>query len=472
MKLRGLFLSTILLTFVLANLTVFAQQTELTISKDAPMRIHLGLESKQIGTLKKGTLVEGLAQTGLTYQVRTKNGNVGWVEYDYFQESKELVIEPFGDREVSFFKSLHEGNILTSGQDKIRDFEAGEVVTYLEGLELKGFIKVKDASGEIGYVDWHRARPHIEDLVPDFEQLDFVVILQSDFEQNYLNGSLDSFVEYVGPPDSKILDENGNGFCFYRKLFLVKDGDRYGDLTFNLENNNITSFSFEEGPIPFWVEKMPLAKWMRGLGFGVKFQRMQGYDLFPSTGEMGFLKKWGWRILWIITLFIFFTIPYHLSKPFVNIYGGTKALPKGLAKALATLTAFAFIYFYYLFVGIHMSHDQHWLFAGTAVLLAIYAMVVISRKIGYNRCPNPECRSWKESEFMGSDVVGKTHVTEHKHKNIYRGTRETSTEIIKEYDRHHYTEESTELEIDDHMECTICGTTWEVRRGKTVKGHV
>lgn len=236
--------------------------------------------------------------------------------------------------------------------------------------------------------------------------------------------------------------------------------------------NLVTSFGSEKEPKSFWIEKLPLSSWMRGLDFGIEFQQMQGYDLFPSTGEMTFLKKWGWRILWVITLLVFFTLPYHLSKPFTSLYGHWKLLPKGIAMLLSILTCIAFVYVYYLFLGLHMMHDQHWLFIILTVLVGGFGYMVNKRKITYNRCPNQKCRSYNKAELLGSDVVGKTHVTEHKHQDVYRGTRETSTEIIKEYDRHHYTEESTEIDIDDHMQCTICGETWDVGRSKTVSGHV
>lgn len=466
---KRVYLSTLLVCVTYSQISI-AQQVNLTLTDTAPLHLNLDLNSEKIGILEKGTIVEALSETGLSYQIKAPNGDVGWIPYQYFEESRELIIEYFNDKPVPLFKSLNERRWV--GTETIRDLEDREHVTFLEGNELKGFVKIRDQSGVVGFTYWQRARPAIEDSIPKYEQLNYVVILQSQIEAKVLQQPLSELISIVGDPDAQIIDAQGSGFAFFRKLYLVKDGVRYGHIRFTVVENLVTSFGSEKEPKSFWIEKLPLSSWMRGLDFGIEFQQMQGYDLFPSTGEMTFLKKWGWRILWVITLLVFFTLPYHLSKPFTSLYGHWKLLPKGIAMLLSILTCIAFVYVYYLFLGLHMMHDQHWLFIILTVLVGGFGYMVNKRKITYNRCPNQKCRSYNKAELLGSDVVGKTHVTEHKHQDVYRGTRETSTEIIKEYDRHHYTEESTEIDIDDHMQCTICGETWDVGRSKTVSGHV
>jgi hypothetical protein len=215
---------------------------------------------------------------------------------------------------------------------------------------------------------------------------------------------------------------------------------------------------------------MPLANWMRELEFGIEFQKMQGLNYFPSTGEMSFFPKWGLRILWFITIVLFFSIPHFITTFLVNRYAYRKALSNFIVHVLHFLTFVAFFYTYYLFIGLHMIHEEHWFLALTLVVIGFFSYNIIHSRLLYHRCP--DCHSYFETVDKGSEVVGKTHVTEHKHQDVYRGTRETSTAVIKDYDRHHYTEQSTELDISDHRECTKCGATWIVKRLKTVRGHV
>lgn len=463
--------TSVFIGFLFFNLiAVPAQHFELTISQNAPLRIDLSLDSEQIGTLEKGTKVEALAETGLTYQVLTDNGNIGWVAYEYFEESKQLVIEPINEKPVGFYESLNERRWV--GQDKIRDLSEGEIVTYLEGMELKGFVKVRDSSGKIGYTTWQRARPALEDSVPDYEQTDYLVLLKSQIEEEVLNSEVAVLTNLARLPDSKIIDVNGDGFLFYRKLYLVKDGERFGHIRFEVENNAVTSFEHMKGPESYWIESMPLAEWFRTLDFGIAFQKIQGYDLFPSTVEMGFWKKWGWRLLWLITFILFFSIPHFVASLFMTGIGFIKPLSNGWVKIIGILMSYMLIYLYFLFIGLHMMHDQHWLFVIGALVVAYFSTKVLFFRVEYHRCPNPECHSFFKSEDLGSAVVGKKHVTEHKHRDVYKGTRETSTEIIKEYEREHYTEDSTEIDYDDFRECEVCGENWEVRRFKIVRGHV
>lgn len=462
-------LSTLVCVIFFNIFTAAAQHPELTIVENAPLRIHLGVESEQIGTLEKGTKVKPLAQTGLTYKVETKNGNVGWVAYEYFDEAKELVIKSF-KKPVPFFESLNERR--WRGSEKIRDFDDGEIVTYLEGLEPKGFVKVRDSSGRVGYTYWQRARPALDDIVPEYEQLDYLVLLQQQVEEEVLNNNIEVLSDLVGPPDARFIDQSGDGFIFYRKLYLVSDGERVGHIRFEIENNIVTSFEYQKGPESFWIESMPLAEWFRTLDFGVEFQKMQGYDLFPPTSAMGFWKKWGWRLLWLITIILFFSIPHFIASLFTTGLGYIKALSNGTVIIIGVLLSYILIYFYFLFMGLHMMHDQHWLFVIGALIVAYYSTKVLFLRIEYHRCPNPACHSFFKSENIGSQVVGKKHVTEHKHRDVYKGTRETSTEIIKEYERQHYTEESTEIDYDDYQECTECGEIWEVHRFKIVRGHI
>ncbi len=459
--------STTSILLVLLSLTIYGQHHTLTLSEKAPLLLELNLESEEIGSLEKGTVVEALACTGLTYQIKTADGKIGWVPYEYFEESKELVIEPFNDTPVGFYKRLNEHRWV--GEEKIRDFQAGEIVTYLEGFEEKGFLKVRDQSGEIGFTTWQRARPALEDLITEYEQLDYLVVLESKIENEVINQPLETLIALAREPHSQIIDAQGNGFMFYRKLYLVKDGERFGHIRFLVENNLIMSFESQNGPNSFWIENMPLATWIRSLEFGIEFQKIQGLDIFPSTGEMSFFLKWGWRILWFITIVLFFSIPHFITTFLVNRYAYRKALSNIIVHVLHLLTFVLFFYTYYLFIGLHMIHEEHWFLAVTFVLIGFFSYKIIHSRLLYHRCP--DCNSYFETMDKGSEIVGKTHVTEHKHQDVYRGTRETSTAIVKEYDRHHYTEKSTELDISDHRECTACGATWIVKRIKTVRGH-
>lgn len=449
---------------------VIAQNPELTIVKEAPLRMHLSMDSEQIGTLSKGTKAKALAQTGLTYMVELENGNVGWVPYEYFEESKQLVIDHYKDEPVPLFKSLNERR--WTGKEKIRDFKEGEMVTYLEGLEPKGFVKVRDSEGAVGYTYWHYARPAMENEVPKYEQLDYLVLLKSQVEEQVLDQNVEVLENMVGKADAKMVNQDGDGFLFYRKLYLVEDGERVGHIRFDVEDGLVTSFEAEKGPESFWIESMPLAEWFRTLDLGIEFQKMQGYELFPSTSEMGFWKKWGWRLLWLLTIILFFSVPHFIASLITTGLGFIKSLSNGTVMITGILTSYILIYFYFLFLGLHMMHEQHWLFVIGALIVAYFSTKVLFFRIEYHRCPNPACHAFFKSENIGSEVVGKKHVTEHKHRDVYKGTRETSTEIIKEYERQHYTEESTEIDYDDYQECTKCGETWEVHRFKIVGGHV
>ena len=176
MYLKRLTLS--LLLFVLITRVSAAEKSpiRLTISQSAPIHLHSTLKSEQIGYVQKGAKVEALYQTGLTYQIKTEDGNIGWVGYENFGETKELVIEPFEDNEVVLYKTLNVKKARPG--EKIRVLEKGEKVHYLEGFELKGFVKVRDKNGVFGITSWHRTRPSIEDVIPEYEQLDYIIVLK------------------------------------------------------------------------------------------------------------------------------------------------------------------------------------------------------------------------------------------------------------------------------------------------------
>ena len=468
MYLKKIMLSLLLFVFITRVTAAENSPILLTLSQRAPIHIHLNLKSEEIGFVQKGEKVEALFQTGLTYQIKSKDGNIGWVGYENFEEAKELVIEPFEDNEVVLYKTLNVNNARAG--EKIRVLQKGEKVRYLEGFELKGFVKVRDKNGVIGYTSWHRARPSIEDVIPKYEQLNFVVVLKSQIQDQILNNPIENLETFVGQADARMMDRNENGFLFFRKLYLVENGHRSGHIKFIIKNGLVTSFESQKKPASFWVESLPLATWFRSLRFGIEFQKMQGMDLMPSTSGKGFFIKWGIRLLNLIVIILFFSIPHFLASLLTTILGYLKILPNFFVKRFGQLLSLTFCYVFFLLISLHMIHDQHWLNVILLVIVLFLSFGVINRRILYHRCPS--CHSFFKAEDLGSDVIGKTHVTEHKHQDVYKGTRETSTQIIKEYERKHYTEKTTELDVEDHRMCTICEFEWEVNRTKTVKGHV
>jgi len=244
MYLKRLTLSLLLFVFITRVIAAEKSPIILAVSQKAPIHIHLNLKSEQIGFVQKGSKVEALFQTGLTYQIKTQDGNIGWVGYENFEETKELVIEPFEDNEVVLYKNLNLERARPDG--KIRALDAGEKVQYLEGFELKGFVKVRDKNGVIGYTIWQRARPSIEDEIPRYKQLDFVVLLKSQIQEQVINKPLENLESLVGQADARMLDKNGNGFLFFRKLYFVENGERSGYIRFKVEKGLITSFEAEK----------------------------------------------------------------------------------------------------------------------------------------------------------------------------------------------------------------------------------
>ena len=90
MYLKRLTLSLLLFVFITRVIAAEKSPIILAVSQKAPIHIHLNLKSEQIGFVQKGSKVEALFQTGLTYQIKTQDGNIGWVGYENFEETKEL----------------------------------------------------------------------------------------------------------------------------------------------------------------------------------------------------------------------------------------------------------------------------------------------------------------------------------------------------------------------------------------------
>lgn len=206
----------IILAFVMLVSNAIAQEPshfEVTLIQKAPFRIELNQKSDIIGYVEKGEKGIALSQSSLHYQIQTKSGAIGWVEYQYLKESKNLVIDHHEKKPVAFFKNLDLKRKIVTGVDKIRDLEIGEKVTYLEGFESKGFVKIKDKNGVIGYTYWQYARLEMESVVPDFEQLDYSYLLESQVVE-FIDKPFQKLVEELGTPSAQLIQKNGDGILF------------------------------------------------------------------------------------------------------------------------------------------------------------------------------------------------------------------------------------------------------------------
>lgn len=231
----------------------------------------------------------------------------------------------------------------------------------------------------------------------------------------------------------------------------------------------ISSFKTDREPEAFLIESFPLAKTIRELIPLNSLKNVLMVDLDIRTSDKGFWLKWGIRILKLIAFILFFSIPHFIASLLTTITGYISALSNLVVIILSMIYSVSFIYVFNLILGL-MLYDEQWFIGIIAIIVLFFSIKVLVARISYHRCPF--CHSFFKASDLGSAVTGKTHVTEHSHQDVYKGTTETSTQIIHNYERQYSTEKTTELEIEDYRICDVCSGKWEVSRFKTVKGHV
>lgn len=423
-----------------------------------------GHDKKYFRPLPAGTQLTPVARKGSSWmQVKTGDGSIGYVYYRTLKGSKKAVVDDktplYTDyRTKSFTDSIAAGENVTA------------IDYYKEGKEEHGnIVRIKTSSGKIGFVPYYRLNFPFKDNIPEISQT-FIYPTTAANVENLVGKNLPELEEKYGPVTS-VIASGGKNRAFFNQLEVIKDGKKYSGIFFALNTDGQASaFEFDNSKKVRFVDKLPLAaKFRQAEPFGlISFSfystdnpKMAWWQNFK--GMNWFTKIVGWIVqfaLGLLVVFLFFSIPRLIVNPVMLLISYFRLLDNGLVLFLNFLVYVSATYLFFVWMALLMNQFL------TAAILSVITFAVwwyfYKHNIKYNRCPS--CHTMNVGLSLGSTYHGRTSSVSWGTYDVYKGTTETSTQIIRNYERRDKKTTTYTDHYTDHRECISCGYRWGVQR--------
>lgn len=424
----------------------------------ATLSTFFGKSGEAFTKLPRGAEVQLLMQNGASLQAKASEGTVGWLEVDDLVVTR---IVPTGERTLwKWVKGWR-------AKDAIRKVGPQDTLTVLGYAEERKWFRVKTEAGEKGFLHIQGALPDFAVELPEYDHRATTYWREDRLRAAVVGRTVDEVEARFGAPLAMQV-KGGAGFLYYHRLHFARDGDELSKIRMPVGGGKVTDLEAQYR-VSSIVEELPLAHTIRGLEIGMALQRMDTLP-FMDTSDVEGWRWWAQSALKWLVVFLILVLPHFPAKWATTGLGYVRPLPNLVVTLAGVGLCLSAFYVYFVFWSLHGLHEEQFFLALPLAVVASFSLKIITGRIAYHRCP--DCHAMFSATDEGTDLVGKTHVTINKSKDVYRGKRETSTEIIHQYERQHWKERETELRYDDHRQCAECGYRWDVRHEETVKGHV
>ncbi|MBN2281160.1 MAG: tetratricopeptide repeat protein [Candidatus Marinimicrobia bacterium] len=475
--LRALVLSivTIAAVFFLMNYTTFkkpvfeysasdwvvTEQTEL--AHDSFVEPH-GKNLKHHILLNAGTQLTPLARMGTYWaQVETQSGQRGFIFFRNLKGAKN----PVANRNAALYSDLSKQTVI----DSVRMDERVSVLSYHrnENENIPYIAKVRNSKGKTGYIwDYELDYPFFEKL-PEISQTTTFPTSAKNIEKLTEKNITD--LENKFGPATSVLSVNNKKIAYFRQINIVKEQKKYRGIFFNLNvDNKVKGYDVGTETKTKFLEKLPFVSRMRDyelftiLGFSFYRENNKEASWWTNFKKINWITKvLGFLVSVIIGLtgiFLFFSMPRLIINPFMVLISYSRLLGNGLVLLLNFLLYGTATYIFFAAMALLMNQIFTPLLCAAPTFFIWWK--IHSNNIQYNRCPS--CNTMNVGIDKGSTFHGKTQHVTHGTYDVYKGTTETSTQIIKNYERR--SKKTTEFirHYTDHRECINCGYQWGVAR--------
>ena len=435
--------------------------------KNSQYKNDAPIELKQVW---KGTKVTPSKSYASCFQVTLPSGEYGFINFldiedSYWVENVDSIKFYYGDK---------------WGAGEFEMLPPGTRAYRLEILDNGGIYKIRLENGRTGTVIKHYMRSPYFRILPEVNQK-FTRIYSLEKLQNKLIGKAqEEAIKYIGPASAFIYTnaEKTSSELYFRYVIGVQDKKRHKGLKISYDGdvaNEITLLGSAKKSI---AEKLPLAGLIRSMNLNRYFNPIKNYIRKRDTKE-GWWSKFTKKnlftkiigiIVWLIGIFLFFSIPQLLSWPFRRLIIAIKPMGNGFVKFFNFILLTAFMYFFFLVLTLNVILDQFIL----VVIFTLFPWYIYVRRnnsnINYNRCPR--CHTMWSADDKGSTHTGTEKSRAWKQRDVDKGTTTSGNVRTKHIDRHWDEEITTTENYLDHRKCQNCGFEWDVHRAETSKHTV
>jgi len=308
----------------------------------------------------------------------------------------------------------------------------------------------------------------------------YTYITSFDTFSGYVMGkSIEEIEKKYGLSDSIILHGDVKTM-YFDFIDLTKDKKHYsGVFLVANKSNKIIDISLGDLKKYAFVEKLFLAEFLRsndlfgfnGYRYDFKTNPLSLY-LFPilksfeksfeSLGWFAWLIALLFKVLFgIVYIFMIYSIPRLLSYPFFRLIWYNDNFSNGQVVVLSAAISLPLFYVFFLIISLNSPSNAFF----NAIFIAVTCFFWYrfdSEYLEYNRCPN--CNVMKSAFALGSEHTGTSNVESWSYYDVYKGTTETSDQIIRNYKREAERTVKSYDEYLDYRKCVNCGQEWTVSR--------
>ena len=425
------------------------------------------IELKQVW---KGTKVTPTKSYASCFQVTLPSGEFGFINYQdiedtYWVENVDSIKFFYGDK---------------WGAGEFEMLPPGTRAYRLEILDNGGIYKIRLKDGRTGTVIKHYMRSPYFRTLPEVNQKFIRIYSLEKLQKKLLGKTREEAIDFIGPASAFIYTNNDqtSSELYFRYAMAVKDKMRHKGLKISYDGNVANEITLLGSAKKAMAERLPLAGLIRNMNLNKYFNPIKNYIRETDTKE-GWWSKFTKKnlftkiigiIVWLIGIFLFFSIPQLLSWPFRRLIISIKPMGNGLVKFINFLLLTGFMYLFFLVLTLNVILDQFIL----VVIFTLFPWFIYVRRnsstINYNRCPR--CHTMWSADDKGSTHTGTEHSRAWKTRDVYKGSSTSGNVTTKHYDRHHDEEITTTENYLDHRKCQNCGFEWDVHRAETSKHTV
>ncbi|MGE0079560.1 MAG: tetratricopeptide repeat protein [Bacteroidales bacterium] len=424
-------------------------------------------DKKVFKSLYAGTQLTPMARKGSWWvQVKTSDGDIGYVYYRAVKGAKNVIVDESTPL-LADYKSK-------TSKDSVRKGDKLTVLGYFkEGKELhENIVKVKTASGKVGFVPYYRLDiPFLND-VPKISQT-FIFPTTAENVENVSGKSVEEVAAKYGPATS-IIKKAGVIRAFFNQLEFIKDGKKMSGVFFLLGNDGkISGYEVDGTKKVKFVNKLPFADEIRQAEpFDLlSFSFYESKDIHITWWENFKTKNWftkilGWVVQFIIgflLIFLFFSIPRLIISPFMMLINHFRLLGNGMVLFVNFLLYITIAYIFFVWMALLMN--QFFIAALLSLISFGFWWHFHRKNIRYNRCP--ACHTMNVGLDGGSSYHGRSSSVSWGTYDVYKGKTETSTQITHNYERRDKKTTTYTDHYTDHRECVNCGYEWGVSRDES-----
>ncbi|MCE1199210.1 MAG: hypothetical protein LWW85_09605 [Marinilabiliales bacterium] len=432
-------------------------------------------EQNYLFDVTRGTKAHVLARRGAgSYQVQFSDGQIGWMDYRSFLETRKL----FLTRNINRFPKPEQYD------SNLKGYTPNDTLYYL-GSNTKGnYIQVTSQQKLGGWIINLTAYPLAYKFVP-LRETTPILYAENLFKSRLMGKTFSAISEKYGNPES-VLRKGSLLKATFSHITLVAEGKHFHGVVLNFQNDQLESIEFSDAGESMWIERLPLASLVRTVPLATLFVRPVTNKVVDVTGqeEKGWILPTLFLLLKFALVILFFSIPVVLARLSLFPLLRVKILPNRLLKILNYLVFFFVFYLFYLLLILNVGYVSPVFFTilTFGVLYFAYRKIRISefnhKRIDKDRCPS--CRELHTIKFLNSEFISKKHDSESHSWRTYEG-RTTAhgyaqgvhvTVHTDHYQSHSTTNLITLFTYHDHHECTQCHSKFWLLRIEKKYGHL